>query len=81
MPIWKTIPLRLIALAQRYPGTIAAFGFAVNEGNDGETLPRGFKSSGQIIKGEVRHNEIAADSGVLWPHGAFRGASPVPLAA
>lgn len=28
MPIWKTIPLRLIALAQRYPGTIAAFGFA-----------------------------------------------------
>lgn len=28
VPIWKTIPLRLLALAQRYPGTIAAFGFA-----------------------------------------------------
>jgi len=27
VPIWKTLPLRFIALAQRYPGTIAAFGF------------------------------------------------------
>ena len=27
MPIWKTLLLRLIALAQRYPGTIAVFGF------------------------------------------------------
>ncbi|WP_198951255.1 DUF5924 family protein [Pigmentiphaga sp. NML080357] len=27
MPTWKTLLLRLFALAQRYPGTIAAFGF------------------------------------------------------
>ena len=27
VPIWKTLLLRLIALAQRYPGTIAVFGF------------------------------------------------------
>ncbi len=46
-----------------------------------KALPRKFKSSGQIVEGEVCHHQVAAECGVLWTHNAFRGASRVPLLA